>query len=842
MSTPIRQQYLRIKQEHPDAILFFRLGDFYETFDEDAKVASRELEIVLTSKPMGKNLRVPLAGAPVHSLGQHVARLVGRGYKVAICEQLEDPGSTKGLVERGIVRVITPGTATDESMLGGSETMNLASVFPAGDAFGIAYVELSTGEFATASCRGDQLLDELGRLTPREIIQPAGEGLDLGSLNIPVTSRESWRFEPQRARRSLEEYFSVTSLEGFGCDHLPAAIGTAGALLDYLQETQKATLGKLTGMKTYSLGEFMPLDGQTRRNLELLAGSRSGAAAGSLVDVLDRTRTAAGGRLLRRWLNDPLRGVSPIEQRLDGVEALISDGVRRGRLRDRLGETTDIARVAGRIRSKSATPRDLTGLLRSLHAAGDLQGQTRDLPDIVAGANIEMAPEVSALLEEALVDDPAAQVGEGSVFRAGFSDELDGFTSAAANARKYIAGMEERERERSGIKSLKVGFNRVFGYYLEVSNAATGQVPGDFIRKQTLVGAERYITPELKEYEAIVLNAQDRLAEIELGLYRRLLDQIDGSRGKLERIADWLATVDVLGGLAEVAVARSYVRPELVEEPGIAIKAGRHPVVESSLSLAEFVPNDLTLDAERRLLLLTGPNMAGKSTYLRQVALIVLLADVGSFVPADSARIGLVDRIFTRVGAQDDIAAGQSTFMVEMIETARILNHATDRSLVILDEIGRGTSTHDGLAIAQALVEHLHNSPHLRCRTLFATHYHELTELAEHLPGVVNATMAVAEEADTVVFLRHVIPGKADRSYGVHVAEMAGLPRVVTDRAAGLLATFESSSSGNGATAQPAGVVRQPQASLFPPPSVVIEELAAIDIDELTPLDALNRL
>jgi DNA mismatch repair protein MutS len=840
---PLRQQYLRIKRKYPEALVFFRLGDFYETFDEDAKTVSRELEIVLTSRGMGKGQRVPMAGIPHHALDNYLARLIARGYKVAICEQLSEP-KPKGLVERDVIRVVTPGTIVEPELLEGKANNYLvALVSEREQEVGIAYVDITTGEFQTTQLSYEHASSELERLRPSETLAPRGsEFYEKANLSSPVTLLDEQWFEQETARQLLLEHFGASSLEGYGCAHLPLAIRAAGAILHYLGETQRGALGQLATLSTYSTESFMILDPQTRRNLELFITFRQGTA-GSLLAVIDLTKTAMGGRLLRRWLGQPLLDITSLEQRLDAVAWFLGSAGRRAKTIALLSQIADLERLINRARSSIATPRELIGLRRSLEVASQLRetmGQEEVSPIRWLLESLKPCQDVVALISQAIADDPPQSPGDG-VIKQGFSAELDEIRSASRDAKRYLANLERQERERTGIKSLKVGYNKVFGYYIEVSKPNLSQVPADYIRKQTLVGAERFFTPELKEYESLILNAQERIAELEGSIFRQVCCQVGAAAERILEVASALAQMDVFSALGEAAARYAYVRPKLTGEDAIIVHGGRHPVVEQTIVDEPFVPNDTYLsNKDVQMVILTGPNMSGKSTYLRQVALIVLLAQIGSFVPADSATIGLVDRIFTRVGAQDELAMGRSTFMVEMEETANILNHATPRSLVILDEIGRGTSTYDGISIAQAVAEYIHNYPKLGAKTLFATHYHELVELANILPRVKNFNVAVAEEGGKVVFLRKIIPGGADKSYGIHVAQLAGLPRSVIHRAEEVLVELESD---RGQKAVPKRTRPKPQQlPLFSPPSPILDELSELDIDSMSPLEALTKL
>jgi len=845
--TPIRRQYLSIKRRYPEAVVLFRLGDFYEAFDDDALLVSRVLEITLTSREMGKGNKVPMAGIPHHALSSYLARLIGRGHKVAICEQLTPPG--KGLVERDVVRVVTPGTVIEPSLLDGKANNYLASVVVERDLAGLAYVDITTSEFATTQLSMDQLLSELARLQPSEVLLPRNvDPAGLGEA-APVTPVDDSWAEVEAARQALLEHFDVATLEGYGCAHLPLAVGAAGMIVHYLRQNQRGALKLLNRLTTYSADDQMVLDVQTRRNLELFRNSRSGSIEGSLLSVIDLTQTPMGGRLLRRWLGHPLLSLEALKQRQDAVERFCDDSIARARVIALLHRMGDLERLVNRIGALQANPRELAALRRSLETVPEIKEVLGDAgaPDWLVG-QLQPCQEAVALVSQAIADDPPANLEAGGVIRQGFSPELDQLRIASKEGRQYLASLERREKERTGIKSLKVGYNKVFGYYIEVSKANLDQVPSDYIRKQTLVGAERFFTVELKDFESRILNARDRMAELESSIFRQVCHQLGQWREPVLAVADALAHLDVFSSLAEVAVRHNYRRPELTDGDTILIRGGRHPVVEQSLGEESFVPNDTYLsNRDSQLIILTGPNMSGKSTYLRQVALIVLLAQIGSFVPADSATIGLVDRIFTRIGAQEDLAAGQSTFMVEMVETANILNNATPRSLIILDEIGRGTSTYDGISIAHAVAEYVHNHPRLGTKTLFATHYHELVELASYLPRVVNLNVAVAEEGGKVVFLRKIIPGGADRSYGIHVAQLAGLPRTVVYRAQEILAGLEGNQrhkppAQSGTRGRQRAEATSQQLLLFGQTPPVVDELLGLDLDSLTPLEALNKL
>lgn len=841
----------------------FRLGDFYETFDDDAKLASRELEITLTSRTMGKNLKVPMAGVPAHSLEPYLARLIKKGHKVAICEQLTDPAKSKGLVERDVVRVVTPGTVLESSLLEQDANNYLASVVEDGEQVGLAYVDISTGEFSATQLGVSRVRAELLRISPAEVLIPASDeppgwmaneavtegvnndGME-GGLSFRISHTNLAAFDLDLASSALLDYYDIRTLESFGCDELPLATRAAGAIVDYLSQNYRGVAPRLSALAVYSSESFMELDAQTRRNLELFQAGRWDNRQLSLFSSLDMSRTPMGGRLLRRWLGQPLLEIEPLRQRLDAVEYFFTGSLCRSRVRDLLAGMADMERILGHIRTETVAPRELLALKSAVEAAGNLQAELEtDDSTGVEWLHSQLSPvaEVSSLIEQAINPELSGVLGEGNVIRSGFSPQLDELKLASSDARSFIAGLEQKERDRTGIRNLKVGYNQVFGYYLEVSKANLAQVPEDYVRRQTLANGERYIVPELKEYEALVLNARERVEELERSLYRQVCAQIGNYAESIIRLASAVACVDVFSSLAEVATQQGYVRPHLDMGDALYIKNGRHPVVERHLGAGSFVPNDLALSNEdTRLVVLTGPNMAGKSTYIRQAGIIVLMAQIGSYVPADEARIGVVDRIFTRVGLQDDLATGQSTFMVEMVETAAILNQATPRSLVILDEVGRGTSTYDGMSIARSVIEHLHNDPKLGCKSLFATHYHELTELANTLPRVRNFSVAVKEEEGRVVFLHRITPGGADRSYGVHVAQLAGLPRAVVNRAREVLDEMES--SGRKDKGRSRSRRREPvvQMSFFGTEQPLTDAVLSLDVANLTPLEAINKL
>ncbi len=824
--TPLRRQFLDIKKQQPDAILLFRLGDFYEMFDEDAERAAAILQIVLTSREFGKGNRVSMCGVPYHAAPTYIGRLIEAGLRVAVCDQVGEVG--RGLVERQVTRVITPGTVVDEDWLKPESNNYLAVAVGDGDARGLAYADITTGDLAACQATAQALARELARIDARETLTL---GIPDGEIPTGVPQDDqAWLRDPAAAREMVARHFQVRDLEGLGLQGRPLAAHAVGVLLRYVEDTDPSALHVLTGVRVYGTSDYMELDAFTRRNLELETAGRDARRDGSLLAVLDRTHTPMGARRLREQISRPLIDRTRLEARLDRLQALQDDPDLRDRVQVNLDRVGDLERLANRVVRRAVSTSDVRHLAAALDAVSDL-GET-------------LAADEQALAELRNALDPCAEArglikraiterGE-RVFRPGYSAELDRVVDSATEARGWIAGLERRERESTGLRGLKVGYNRVFGYYLEVGRAHSEQVPDAYQRRQTLANAERYVTPELKEYESRVLGAEERIAELERILFDEVVDRLSADGPALQRTAQALAALDVAASLAEVAERQDYVRPKLHDGDSVEIEAGRHPVVELA-QRERFVPNDSFLDtAERQIAVLTGPNMAGKSTYLRQVALIVLMAQIGSFVPAARATIGIVDRIFTRVGAHDDLAAGASTFMVEMLELAAILAQATPRSLIVLDEIGRGTSTYDGISVARAVIEHLHNHPRLRARTIFATHYHELTAVADLLPRVHNLNASAIEQDGQVVFLRRITPGAADRSFGVHVAEMAGLPSTIIRRAAAILSDLESQSNG-----RPTPL----QMSLLPPPEhPVLDDLRSLDLEQLAPLDALTAL
>jgi DNA mismatch repair protein MutS len=856
------QQYHRMKAEHPDALLFFRMGDFYEMFFEDAVVAAKALEIALTSRSKDRDGNpVPMCGVPYHAASAYIARLVRQGFRVALCEQMEDPRTARGVVKREVVRVITPGTQLEPSALDAAETSYLMAVEPGPASLGVAWLEPTTGEFSAAEWDGparfDRLRDEIGATRPREILARREAELPAWLADpsqpegaIPRAPVDERAFEPDRARRELLAHFGVASLEAFGCEGSPRAVAAAGAALRYVRETQKRDLAHVTSLVTRGPQDVLVLDSLTRRNLELVESLADGGRGGTLLDVLDHTRTAMGGRLLREWILRPLVELERIQDRLDAVEEMAFHALDRGRLREALGRVQDLDRILGRITLGTAGPRDLVALGQSLRA---LPPAAEALADCVApllrlqSKELDPPLDLADEIERTLVDEPPALVREGGFVRDGVDPELDALRSTSRGGRATIAAIEERERARTGIASLKVRFNRVFGYYIEVSKSNLGLVPADYVRKQTIAGGERFVTPELKEYEDRVLRADELILEREGRIFEDLRGRLAASARRVQQTSRSAAALDVLASLAESATRFDYVKPRLTRGDELAFTEGRHPIMERVLA-EPFVANDLAMgDGAPRLFVLTGPNMGGKSTFLRQTALTVVMAQLGSFVPAREAKIGLVDRVFTRVGASDQILRGQSTFMVEMQETAHILRHATARSLVLLDEIGRGTATFDGLSIAWAVAEHIARSDS-GPKTIFATHYHELVDLAADIPSVGNLHVSAREWHDSVVFLRKIESGGSDRSFGIQVARLAGLPAAVVVRAQEILRNLESTEFdregrprlAHSDGAAPAGAR---QLSLFTgQDEAVLDELRRADPDQLTPLQALALL
>ena len=846
MTTPARKQYLDIKSEHQEEILLFRMGDFYETFDDDAKVLARELEIALTSREMGKGERIPLAGFPYHALEGYLARLVANGYRVAICEQVSDPTTSKGIVDRKVVRIVTPGTIIEESLLQQGSNNYLASAVVRDSNAGIAYVDITTGEFAATQIPLSRVNSEINRLAPKELILAqtwSNEIIMDGSLTI--TRVDEQQFHPRWSNDILMTHFKVKSLQPYGCEHLPLAIQSAAAIIEYIRHHQNQALAGINSLQTYSTESFMILDEQTRRNLELFVGGRWDSKEASLFSILNRTSTPMGGRMLKRWLGQPLLDLDELIERQESVDWFSTNPLRRDKMTSLLKSMSDLERLSTKVLNGNATPRDLSGISESLRvfpAMIQLLGECDDSWKIDEILNkFSNNSRTSALLSSSLTDQPPLYPGDGNTIKEGFSEELDLIRNEVAEAQDSMAAMESSERARTGIRSLKIGYNKVFGYFIEVSRVNDDLVPEEYIRKQTLVASERYITAEMKQLEAEILGARNRIEEVETRIFNQICHQVSLETEGLMKSAEAAAMLDVFDSLGTVASEKGYVRPELNNLGRIVIEAGRHPVVERIVDIGSYIPNDTILDPkDMQLIILTGPNMSGKSTYLRQVGLITLMAQIGSFVPAKSAVIGVVDRIFTRVGLQDDLTVGQSTFMLEMVETASILNQASHNSLIILDEIGRGTSTYDGLAIARSVAEYIHNHPKLGCKTLFATHYHELTDLSDNLPRVRNFHVSVTENDGNVIFLRRVMPGGADKSYGVHVARLAGLPSTIINRAWEVLRDLEDKGSELiSLEDNDSGGV---QLSLLAEIPEYIKELQLLDVMSMTPLEAITKL
>lgn len=868
--TPMMQQYLETKSEYPDCILFYRLGDFYEMFFDDAVTVSRELELVLTGKACGQEERAPMCGIPYHAVEGYLTKLVSRGYKVAICEQVEDPKLAKGLVKREVVRIVTPGTITEAQAIDETKNNYIMCIVYIADRYGVSVADVSTGDyFVTELPDGQKLLDEITRFAPSEIICNESfymSGVDLDDLRarlgITVSSLDSWYFDDALCRSKLTEHFHVSSLQALGLDEYDCGIISAGALLQYLLETQKNDLSQMIHITPYTTGKYMMLDGSTRRNLELCETMREKQKKGSLLWVLDKTKTAMGARTLRKYIEQPLINKKEIEKRQDAVTELKDQAISREEIREYLSAVYDLERLVTRITYGTANPRDLAAFAGSLEMLPPIHYILEDMQSellVEIREEMDTLEDLCTLVRSAIREDPPLAMKEGNIIRDGYSEEVDKLRSAKSDGKSWLAKLEEEEREKTGIKNLRIKYNKVFGYYLEVTNSYKDMVPDYYTRKQTLANAERYITPELKELEDTILGAEDKLYALEYELYCSVRDTIAGEVGRIQKTAKAVAKLDVTASLALVAERNNYVRPTINEKGKIDIRDGRHPVVEQMIADGTFICNNTLLDDKKqRIAIITGPNMAGKSTYMRQVALIVLMAQIGSFVPASKANIGLVDRIFTRVGASDDLASGQSTFMVEMTEVANILRNATSKSLLVLDEIGRGTSTYDGLSIAWAVVEYISDSRLLGAKTLFATHYHELTELEGKIENVNNYCIAVKEQGDDIVFLRKIVQGGADKSYGIQVAKLAGVPDLVINRAKEIVEELSqeditvrvSEIAGKEPEAKKKKKVKKyddvdiAQFSLFDTmkDDDVLEELKNIDIGNMTPVDALNTL
>lgn len=867
--TPMMQQYMAIKEQYKDCILFYRLGDFYEMFYDDALTASRELEITLTGKNCGQEERAPMCGVPYHAVDVYLNKLVAKGYKVAICEQAEDPKQAKGIVKREVIRIVTPGTNLSQQALDEGRNNYLMCLVYDNNQFGLAITDISTGDFYTTEVATlKELYDEIHRFSPSEIIcndsfYMSGASLDdfKDRLHVSVSTLDTWYMDEAVSVQKIKEHFKVASLDGLGLTDFPSGTLAVGALLLYLYETQKNTLDNLTKITPYRSGGYMIIDSATNRNLELIETLREKQKKGSLLWVLDKTKTAMGARLMRNWIEQPLIEKKKITARQDAVEELYNDMITREEIREYLNAVYDLERLVTRISYRTANPRDLIAFKTSLGMIPPVkqllsQAKSAELKEI--DERMDCLEDIYDLIEKSIQDEPPIMIREGGMIKEGYNEDVDKFRLSRTEGKTWLAELEAREKEKTGIKNLRVRYNKVFGYYLEVTNSYKELVPEDWTRKQTLANAERYITPELKELEDMILGAEDKLAALEYDLYCEVRDSIGEQVVRIQETAKAIAHLDVLASLACVAQSNDYVRPSINTKGVIDIQGGRHPVVEKMNNNQMFIDNDTYLDNKNhRISIITGPNMAGKSTYMRQSALIVLMAQIGSFVPAKSANIGIVDRIFTRVGASDDLASGQSTFMVEMTEVANILRNATSRSLLILDEIGRGTSTFDGLSIAWAVVEHISNPKLLGAKTLFATHYHELTELEGKLDSVNNYCIAVREQGDDIIFLRKIIRGGADKSYGIQVARLAGVPDSVIDRAKEIASWLEETDVTDKAknlqvrtSAKKKEVVREAvptekQMSLFdiyPADHPVLKELAELDVSNMTPIQALNTL
>lgn len=856
-ATPLMTQFHKIKKEHPDTVLLFRVGDFFETFEDDAKTASRVLGITLTKRANGKAGHVPLAGFPHHSIDTYLPRLVKAGLRVAVCEQVENPKFAKGIVKREVVEVVTPGVVFSDKLLEHKKNNFLASIFIDDNNAGIAYCDISTGEFFTFETTILKIAEQIETIAPAEIIVSKAQKDELEyliekqQLNIKLTKIDDWIFTSEYANDILKDQFKTHTLKGFGISNLTVGIITAGAILHYLRDTQKSNLAHLTKVALYNPSEYMYLDISTKRNLEMLFTLQDGQREGTLISVLDKTKTAMGARLLKKWINAPLRKKEQIEKRLESVEDLYNNKGLRNNLQNEFKEIGDLERLISKVCTNRANPRELVYLknsLRKVPLVKQLLDQSNSNVLKLINSKLLDLDDVFEKVELAIVEEPPIALSDGGIIKPGYNAELDELRDLSINAKSWIANLQKTERERSNIPSLKVSYNRVFGYYIEISNTHKSKVPENYIRKQTLVNCERYITPELKEYEDKILNAEENIGALEHQLFNEVRLSVANQAENIQKNAQLIGMLDCYLSLAECATEYGYVKPSITDSEIISIKDGRHPVVERILNAGEkFTPNDYHMDnSDTQIIVLTGPNMAGKSVYLRQLGLIVLLAQIGSFVPAAEASIGIVDRIYTRVGASDNISAGESTFLVEMQETANILNNATSKSLILLDEIGRGTSTFDGLSIAWAITEYLHENPNVNAKSLFATHYHELNEMADIFPRIKNFKVEVREYDDKVIFLHKVSSGGADHSYGIQVAQMAGLPEFVTSRAKEILLNLEAKEL------TPYEVKKRKQQkfqneefqiSLFEMKDDELrDEISDISVDSMTPIEALNRL
>ncbi|MEW9124656.1 MAG: DNA mismatch repair protein MutS [Thermotaleaceae bacterium] len=861
--TPMMKQYLQLKEQHKDCILFFRLGDFYEMFFEDAILAAKELEIALTGRDCGLKERAPMCGVPYHAAENYIAKLIDKGYKVAIGEQVEDPSLAKGIVRREVTKIITPGTVIEPSMLRERENNYIMAVYYQSDGIGIAYADISTGDLRTTEFIGMDFYihfqNEIAKITPREmIINEDGyavvtQGEKSTVLeNCYITKYDSWAFKTDYAANLLKNHFRILNLEGIGMDSHSFSISATGALITYLEQTQKKSIHHLQKIQYYYTQDYMILDKATRRNLELTETIRDGSRKGSLLWIMDKTSTSMGARLLKQWVEEPLKDVYNIQQRLDAVEELKTNLIVREDLKEYMKNIYDLERLVGRISYGNANPRDLIWLKSSLCFIPNIKKYLESFSSKLlekVNETMDTHEEVIELIRGAIVDEPPVSIKEGGIIKDSFNTEIRSLREAITNGKTWIANIEREERQKTGIKSLKIGYNKVFGYYIEVTKTNLNLVPSDYIRKQTLANAERYITADLKEIESKILGAEERINDLEYQIFIEIREKISMYTQVIQKTAKSIATLDVLLSFADISDKQNYAKPTIHKESLIHIKKGRHPVVEKMIPTNMFVPNDTLLDcSENRFTILTGPNMAGKSTYMRQVALIVLMAQIGCFVPVEEATIGITDRIFTRVGASDDLAQGQSTFMVEMSELANIINSATANSLIILDEIGRGTSTYDGLSIAWAVVEYISSQENLGARTLFATHYHELTELEETLEGVKNYCIAVKESGDDIVFLRKIVRGAADQSYGIQVAKLAGVSEKIVDRAKKILMGLEFNDVNNKLLKEEKDIsevamTQETQLDIFHyREDILLDELLKIDLMNTTPLEAMNHL
>ena len=844
--TPMIEQYLSIKREQQEAILLFRLGDFYEMFFEDAQTASRELDIVLTSRDGGA-AKIPMCGVPHHAVNNYISRLINKGYKVAICDQVENPKNSTGIVKREVTKIITPGTILDDTMLDEGKNNFLAAVVDEDGVIGLAHIDISTGAFLVTEMSGPEsksLLDcELQRLEPAECLLPAGSSLDslwqdnFSYQGMIITKLVEGTGSLEDAGQILKKHLGVVSLDGYGLESYTAGVKAASTIISFLNATQKTKLNHIRTISIYNNNSFMELDAFTRRNLELTSSLREGKKEGTLLEILDQCRTPMGKRTIRKWLEQPLTDINQINKRLEATEELVNVMKLRQESRELLNKIYDLERLAGKLGSGIVTPKDLLALKYSLLVLPVLKDVLSNCtsPLLKELSGLNPLPDVYEIIDKAVSEDAPLFIKEGGIIKEGYNDEIDELKHLSSEGKSWLVDYENREKERTGIRSLKVGFNRVFGYYIEIGNANRNLIPQDYIRKQTLVNAERFITEELKNYEEKILGAREKLYELEYNCFLDIRSQLQEYIGSIQESARVIAILDVLASLAQVAYLNDYIRPVLSQDGKIQVKSGRHPVVEKSLQNIRFVPNDINMDNDNaRFAIITGPNMGGKSTYMRQTAILVIMAQMGSFIPADEAKIGIVDRIFTRVGASDDLAAGQSTFMVEMLELAKIINSASKDSLVILDEIGRGTSTYDGLSIAQAASEFIHDK--IGSKTLFATHYHELTRLAEEYRGIFNLSVSVVESGENVTFLKKVLPGKADKSYGIHVAKLAGVPNKVISRAYDILIGLEKDESKH-------TKIDFQQMSLFQEDtSPIVAELKELNVDSLSPREALMIL